>query len=261
MPVACRPWTTTTPRWSSPSTRPAPRRPHGDVPVGAVVVAADGEHRRPPPQRAGAARRPHRPRRGAGPAGRGRRPRRPAPQRGHPRGHARALPDVRRARRGRPRWRRVVFGAADLKAGATGSLYNVAVDQRLNHTSRSSGPACGPRSAPPCSPASSPPEAPSRFRDPPDYPSRRRVARADEWDGLENRCGFRVTVGSNPTPSASQPHGEPGVPDRCARSGAPARRRSAEAGAAPATDRAWDAAPRGSRCLRPARSGSPRRGS
>ena len=30
---------------------------------------------------------------------------------------------------------RVVFGAADLRAGATGSLYNVAVDQRLNHTS------------------------------------------------------------------------------------------------------------------------------
>lgn len=30
---------------------------------------------------------------------------------------------------------RVVFGAADLKAGAVGSLYNVAVDQRLNHTS------------------------------------------------------------------------------------------------------------------------------
>lgn len=30
---------------------------------------------------------------------------------------------------------RVVFGAADPKAGATGSLYNVAVDQRLNHTS------------------------------------------------------------------------------------------------------------------------------
>jgi len=29
----------------------------------------------------------------------------------------------------------VVFGAADLKAGAVGSLYNVAVDQRLNHTS------------------------------------------------------------------------------------------------------------------------------
>jgi tRNA(adenine34) deaminase len=30
---------------------------------------------------------------------------------------------------------RIVFGAADLKAGATGSLYNIAVDQRLNHTS------------------------------------------------------------------------------------------------------------------------------
>ena len=30
---------------------------------------------------------------------------------------------------------RVVFGAADLKAGAVGSLYNVSVDQRLNHTS------------------------------------------------------------------------------------------------------------------------------
>ncbi len=28
---------------------------------------------------------------------------------------------------------RVVFGAADLKAGAMGSLYNFAVDQRLNH--------------------------------------------------------------------------------------------------------------------------------
>lgn len=28
----------------------------------------------------------------------------------------------------------VVFGAADPKAGATGSLYNIAVDSRLNHT-------------------------------------------------------------------------------------------------------------------------------
>jgi len=27
----------------------------------------------------------------------------------------------------------VVFGAADLKAGAMGSLYNLAADQRLNH--------------------------------------------------------------------------------------------------------------------------------
>lgn len=30
---------------------------------------------------------------------------------------------------------RVVYGAADLRAGAMGSLYNIAVDQRLNHTS------------------------------------------------------------------------------------------------------------------------------
>ena len=30
---------------------------------------------------------------------------------------------------------RVVFGAADLKAGAMGSLYNLAVDARLNHQS------------------------------------------------------------------------------------------------------------------------------
>ena len=30
----------------------------------------------------------------------------------------------------------------------------------------------------------------------------RKVARADEWGGLESRCGLRVTVGSNPTPSA-----------------------------------------------------------
>jgi tRNA(adenine34) deaminase len=31
------------------------------------------------------------------------------------------------------RVRRIVFGAPDPRAGATGSLYNVAVDERLNH--------------------------------------------------------------------------------------------------------------------------------
>ena len=31
-----------------------------------------------------------------------------------------------------------------------------------------------------------------------------KVARADEWDGLENRCGRKATVGSNPTPSATK---------------------------------------------------------
>lgn len=30
----------------------------------------------------------------------------------------------------------------------------------------------------------------------------RRGARVVEWDGLENRCTLRGTVGSNPTPSA-----------------------------------------------------------
>ncbi len=34
------------------------------------------------------------------------------------------------------------------------------------------------------------------------YPERRKVARADEWGGLESRCGLRVTMGSNPIPSA-----------------------------------------------------------
>ena len=33
----------------------------------------------------------------------------------------------------------------------------------------------------------------------------RRSARADESDGLENRCGRKATVGSNPTSSAQTP--------------------------------------------------------
>ena len=34
---------------------------------------------------------------------------------------------------------RIVFGAADMKAGATGSLYNLAADPRLNHESEVTG--------------------------------------------------------------------------------------------------------------------------
>ena len=34
------------------------------------------------------------------------------------------------------------------------------------------------------------------------YPEEWKVARADEWGGLESRCGLRVTMGSNPIPSA-----------------------------------------------------------
>jgi tRNA(adenine34) deaminase len=108
---------------------------HGDVPIGAVVVAADG--------RIVARRHNERERRG------------------DPTAHAEVLA-LRDAATALGSWRltgaslvvtlepcpmcagaawaaqvaRVVFGAADLKAGATGSLYNVAVDQRLNHTSQ-----------------------------------------------------------------------------------------------------------------------------
>ena len=32
----------------------------------------------------------------------------------------------------------------------------------------------------------------------------RRGARVDDWGGLENRCGLRTTVGSNPTLSAGR---------------------------------------------------------
>jgi tRNA(adenine34) deaminase len=107
---------------------------HGDVPIGAVVVAADGTI---------VARR-HNERE----------------RLGDPTAHAEVLA-LRDAAAAVGSWRltgatlvvtlepcpmcagaawaaqvaRVVFGAADLKAGATGSLYNVAVDQRLNHTS------------------------------------------------------------------------------------------------------------------------------
>ena len=41
-----------------------------------------------------------------------------------------------------------------------------------------------------------------RFAELADSLARRKGARAAEWDGLENRCGFVPTVGSNPTPSA-----------------------------------------------------------
>lgn len=42
---------------------------------------------------------------------------------------------------------RVVYGAADLKAGAMGSLYNVAVDQRLNHTTEVVSGVCASEAA------------------------------------------------------------------------------------------------------------------
>ena len=100
---------------------------------GAVALVGGAGHRRPP-QRARAAGRPDRPRRAAGPAPTPR----PAlgqlaPRRRHPGGHPRALPHVRRGAGGRPGGPRLVFGAADPKAGACGSLYNLCCDPRLNH--------------------------------------------------------------------------------------------------------------------------------
>ncbi len=105
---------------------------HGDVPVGAVVVAADGavlasEHNR-------------------------------REERADPTAHAELLA-IREATRGRPGWRlegvtvyvtlepcamcagamvnarikKLVFGASDSKAGALVSLYQLGSDPRLNH--------------------------------------------------------------------------------------------------------------------------------
>ena len=117
----------------------------GEVPVGAVVIA-DGRmvaRRHNDPNRVTTRPRTPRswrcttrpPRSGAG-----------APRR-DPRGHARAVPDVRRRARGGPGGR-VVFGAADPQAGACGSLYNLCVDPRMNHevtvTRRCAGRRGGP---------------------------------------------------------------------------------------------------------------------
>ena len=62
----------------------------------------------------------------------------------------------------------------------------------------------GPASRPRCSKGSSPTAAglPSSIDD---GWQPRRGARAAESDGLENRCGGNLTVGSNPTPSANRP--------------------------------------------------------
>ena len=89
---------------------------------------------------------------------------------------------------------RLVFGAADLKAGACGSLYNLCVDPRLNHEVAVD---CGVR-------AEESAALLSRFFD----ARRRRVASPAE--GCESgRIGRSRkplcplgTVGSNPTPSA-----------------------------------------------------------
>ncbi len=45
------------------------------------------------------------------------------------------------------RVRRLVFGAADPKAGSCGSLYNLCVDPRLNHEIEVTGGVCGAEAA------------------------------------------------------------------------------------------------------------------
>jgi len=88
---------------------------------------------------------------------------------------------------------RLVYGAPDPKAGAAGSLMNLVADPRLNHrlpvVAGVDADRCGallveffaarrprPRSAPA-----------HVIAPPPRYPSARKDARVDEWDGLESR--------------------------------------------------------------------------
>ena len=106
---------------------------HGDVPIGAVVVGPDGAVIARRHNERELHRRPDRPRRAPRPARRRRPPRRAGASTAaswcRPSSPARCAPA--------PPWppgsTTVVFGAADPKAGACGSLYNLAADPRLNH--------------------------------------------------------------------------------------------------------------------------------
>ena len=76
---------------------------------------------------------------------------------------------------------RLVYGAADLKAGATASLYNVCADPRLNHNPPTTHGVLAVEAA----------VLLSGFfadkRTSTDSLSPRKGARVDEWDGLESR--------------------------------------------------------------------------
>ena len=74
---------------------------------------------------------------------------------------------------------RLVFGAADPRAGAAGSLYNPAADPRLNHNFTV---VSGVRAAE----ATELLDAFFADKRPATMPGRK-DARADEWDGLESR--------------------------------------------------------------------------
>ena len=96
---------------------------------------------------------------------------------------------------------RVVYGTADPKAGAAGSVLDVLAEPRLNHRPARHRRRAGSPTAPRCWSTSSPPGALNRY--PPESHTRR-GARVVESGGLENRCvGNPCTEGSNPSPSAS----------------------------------------------------------
>ena len=97
---------------------------------------------------------------------------------------------------------RVVYGTADPKAGAAGSVLDILAEPRLNHRPTVVGGVLQPRVR----------GAPARLlrrsapltRYPPESHARR-GARVVESGGLENRCvGNPCTEGSNPSPSASR---------------------------------------------------------
>ena len=90
------------------------------------------------------------------------------------------------------RLKRLVYGCPDEKGGAI-SLYGLLTDRRLNHTVEVLQ---GVLDA----------ECAGLLKD---FFSKRRGGRVDEGVGLENRCGGNSTVGSNPTPSATEKRKNP----------------------------------------------------
>ena len=98
---------------------------------------------------------------------------------------------------------RVVYGTADPKAGAAGSVLDVLAEPRLNHRPTVIGGVLQPECAALLRRLLR--RSPTLTRYPPESHARR-GARVVESGGLENRCvGNPCTEGSNPSPSASEP--------------------------------------------------------
>ena len=135
-----------------------------------------------------------------------------APRRRHPGGHPRAVRHVRRRRGQRPGRPGGVRCPRPQGRRALGSLYHLGSDPRLNHEfevrrrrgrRRVRRPADRVlrRTPRPVDAARTEPASLGVGRAATNVVGRK-VARADEWDGLESRCGLRLTKGSNPLPSA-----------------------------------------------------------